>query len=99
MESELDTLNSNYDKYFGEKAFEDFHNKFLQSKRQLELFEDHEIPRNQLTPRYMYLREVEKMQGIPLPLVLRKESNPLGLFFGHKGLGVRTYWNFWHLLL
>ena len=67
---------------------EQYHQKFLQAKRHLELFEDHEIPREMLTPRFMYLREVEKMQTLPLPLVLRKESNPVALMFGHKGLGV-----------
>lgn len=81
-------LNSVYDNYFGAKAVEQFQEKFQKAKRQLELFEDHEIPRSMLTPRYMYLREVEKMQGLPLPLVLRKESDPMALLFGHKGLGV-----------
>jgi hypothetical protein len=88
IEKDTDLLNSVYDKYFGEKALLDFQNKFKNSKRQLELFEDSEIPRSQLTPRYMYLREVEKMQGLPLPLYLRKESDPFGLYFGKRGLGV-----------
>ena len=46
-----------------------------------------ELPKRVLSPRSQYVEEVVKSNGLPLPLVLRKDGNPHAVNFAHKGLG------------
>ncbi len=80
--------NGVYEQYFGANAVLDLHSKYRKIRDDRE---DNtagtEVPNELSTPRSLYLREVVKGNLLPLPLVLRKETHPLGLHLGHRGLG------------
>ena len=74
--------------YFGETARQGFALRFKNAAKDLERYQDEsQLPASKSTPRSMYLRESAKANLIPLPLILRKESNPMGVHLSHRGLG------------
>eukprot|EP01034_Spumella_vulgaris_P029711 gene29711-36803_t len=88
IETTQDELTKVYDNYFGEQSRLDFTMKFKNAERDLDRYHlDEDIPAHLLTPRSVFMRETAKARLLPLPLILRKEANPLGIFLGHKGLG------------
>lgn len=81
-------LEGKEDIYFGVKSRLDFAEKFRLSYKDLERYPDEsKLPAEKLTPRSMYLRESAKKNLIPLSLLLRKDSNPMGVHLAHRGLG------------
>lgn len=83
-----DELRGVYDQYFGEAAILDFHQKFKSAMLNIERYPvDSELPDDLRTPRSLYLRGTTKAQLLPLPLILRKESEPLGLHLRYRGIG------------
>jgi Ran GTPase-activating protein (RanGAP) involved in mRNA processing and transport len=74
--------------YFGESARASFAQRFKTASKDLERYKDEAtIPAAKLTPRSLYLREGAKKNLLPLPIVLRKESNPMGVHLPHRGIG------------
>jgi hypothetical protein len=76
------------EKYFGEKARVSFAKRFKDAAKDFEKYPyDSMLPEEKRTPRSMYLREVSKQKLLPLPIILRKESNPMGVHLPHRGIG------------
>lgn len=74
--------------FFGEKARFDLALKFKKATKDLERYQNEEdLPAEKRTPRQLYLREVAKSNLMPLPIILRKDSNPMGVHLSHRGLG------------
>lgn len=87
-EESLDELHGVFDHYFGVRSRVDFVKKVKTSYSAIcKYSSESDLPEVLSSPRSLYLREISKAQLLPLPLVLRKESNPKGVFLGHKGLG------------
>ena len=89
MQRENDiALREEWSKYFGPVAKTSFTAAFQRAKRDFHgAHNDEDVPEECRTPRRMYLREVEKLKLLPLPVILRKETNQKGVFLAHKGLG------------
>lgn len=90
IEHEETILSNQYDRYFGEKSRINFHKRYKQQRKDMNRRSNKDItdmPSKLLSPRSMYLREVDKNNLLPLSLLLRKENKPLGLYLGHRGLG------------
>eukprot|EP01032_Pedospumella_encystans_P003385 gene3385-3997_t len=83
-----DELAGRENEFFGEKARFDLALKFKKATKDLERYPNEEdLPAEKKTPRQMYLREVAKSNLMPLPIILRKDSNPMGIHLSHRGLG------------
>jgi len=81
-------LKEEWSKYFGPVAKTAFTAAFQRAGRDLRvMINDSDVPDECNTPRRNYLREVTKLNLLPLPTVLRKETHPKGVFLAHKGLG------------
>lgn len=81
-------LEGKEDQFFGEKARVDFALRFKNATKDLERYSDEsKLPPEKLTPRSLYLREGAKKNLLPLPIILRKDSNPMGVHLPHRGIG------------
>lgn len=81
-------LQDEFNKYFGNAAKAGLMLKFKRANQDLETMpNDSDVPPHLRTPRFLYMREVEKSKLIPLSLPVRKKANPRGIFLGGKGLG------------
>jgi len=81
-------LKEEWAKYFGPASKTSFTAAFQRASRDLRVMQnDTDVPDECSTPRRNYLREVTKANLLPLPIVLRKEKEPKGVFLAHKGLG------------
>eukprot|EP00605_Chrysophyceae_sp_TOSAG23-4_P001619 GSChrysophyteH1.ASY1.ANO1.1779.1 assembled CDS len=81
-------LKQQFENYFGPAARSQFKASFQRASRDLRVIKkDEDVPEEMNTPRRMYLRESEKLKLLPLPIVLRKEKEPKGVYLAHKGLG------------
>ena len=74
--------------YFGEEARIAFSLRFKNASKDLERYSNEEmLPISKLTPRSLYLRESAKNNLLPLPIILRKSTNPMGVHLSHRGIG------------
>jgi hypothetical protein len=73
--------------YFGETARQGFAQRFKNASKDLERYSEEQLPLAKRSPRSMYLRESAKKNLLPLPIILRKESNPMGVHLSHRGIG------------
>lgn len=81
-------LQEQYQNYFGIKAKENLMLKFKRASHNLEIMpKDSDVPGELRSPRFMYMREVQKGHLLPLPLTVRNTKNPRGIFLAGKGLG------------
>lgn len=81
-------LQEQYQNYFGVKAKENLMLKFKRASHNLEIMpKDGDVPDELRSPRFMYMREVQKGHLLPLPLTVRNTKNPRGIFLAGKGLG------------
>jgi len=86
--AEDDELTGVKDHYFGNISRINFNRRFLQANKNLQTYPDDDtLPFSLSSPRSLYLREITKLNILPLPLILRKEKEPLGIFLSHRGLG------------
>lgn len=82
-----------YEQYFGDSAILELQEKYRRTQADLDRYPDEtDLPNELNTPRSLYYREVVKNKLLPLPLLLRKETYPLGLHLSHKGLGDDRIW-------
>ena len=98
QESEINNITSNnlsrelssdeIKNYIGKEAFTKFNDIYKTSSALLNKCpSDNDIPENLRSPRSMFLREITKKNLLPIPIILRDETNSKGLFLAHKGLG------------
>lgn len=81
-------LQGRENEFFGEKARLDLALKFKKATKDLERYPNEaDLPAERRTPRQLYLREVAKANLLPLPIILRKDSNPMGIHLSHRGVG------------
>lgn len=86
--AEDDELNEVMDHYFGNISRINFNRRFLQANKNLQTYPDDDtLPLSLSSPRSLYLRETTKLNILPLPLILRKEKTPLGIYLSHHGIG------------
>ena len=86
--AEDDELNEVMDHYFGNISRINFNRRFLQANKNLQTYPDDDtLPISLSSPRSLYLRETTKLNILPLPLILRKEKEPLGIYLSHHGIG------------
>lgn len=85
---ESEELQGQHTKYFGYEAKADFAQVFRNARNELAVFGSaDELPDEIRTARHLFLREQTKRNLLPLPLVLRKDAFPNGVFLRNKGLG------------
>ncbi len=88
VEAAMDDMKDVYDHYIGNQAILDFQYKYKKVVNDTEHYpSDEDLPIHSLTPRSMYLRSTVKNKTLPLPLLIRKETEPLGIHLSHHGLG------------
>eukprot|EP01040_Poterioochromonas_malhamensis_P006668 gene6668-7183_t len=88
VEAAMDDMKDVYDHYIGNQAILDFQYKYKKIVNHTEHYPlDQNLPIHLLTPRSMYLRGTIKNKTLPLPLLIRKETEPLGIHLSHHGLG------------
>lgn len=76
------------DKYVGDRAAKELQSKYRTAPRTLLHYATNDsLPVEMQTPRTIYMRETTRSNLIPLPLLLRKEIQPNGVFLAHRGLG------------
>lgn len=93
VEQDQAELMEHFHSYFGQKSRSEFNLKFKSASLLLDRYaDDEEVPEKMRTPRTLFLRESAKDNLIPLPLILRKESNPVGIYLGNRGLGDTKIW-------
>jgi len=86
--AEDDELNEVMDHYFGNISRINFNRRFLQANKNFQTYpDDDSLPLSLSSPRSLYLRETTKLNILPLPLILRKEKEPLGIYLSHHGIG------------
>lgn len=75
-------------KYCGPSARNDFNMLYKHANRNFAVYEtNEEVPEAERTPRAMYLREIERHNLPPLPLILRKAIQLNGVYLSNRGLG------------
>jgi hypothetical protein len=86
--AEDDELNEVMDHYFGNISRINFNRRFLQANKNFQTYPDDDtLPLSLSSPRSLYLRETTKLNILPLPLILRKEKEPFGIYLSHHGIG------------
>ncbi len=81
-------LKEEWPKYFGPAAKAAFTAAFRTAQKDyIGAPNDKDVPEECNTPRRNYLRETTKLNLLPLPMILRKETHPKGVYLAHKGLG------------
>ena len=76
-----------WDKYFGDSARFDFYEKYKEAGKRYISQQGNVSEDDMTSPRTKYMNKVIQDGLLPLPLLLRKEKEPKGIFLGHKGVG------------
>lgn len=87
-EKSMRKKNVNKSNYYGKNSRNKLNLLYKKSRNDLSIYPTLDsLPSDKHTPRSLYLREVTRLNLLPLPLVLRQAISPYDVNLAHRGLG------------